>query len=96
MVFEVQSLPVWNFQESSAKLCPGDEIVKIREKLVCSSSYQEICDLMYNLPMTLSLEVKRPVSGNVLQSSPVRAVINSLCYVLHRKYSKQTNINQCC
>ncbi|XP_071337806.1 PDZ domain-containing protein 2 isoform X2 [Trachinotus anak] len=48
---------------SSAKLCSGDEIVKIGEKLVCSSSYQEICELMRSLPMTLSLEVKRPVSA---------------------------------
>ncbi|XP_018524797.1 PDZ domain-containing protein 2 isoform X2 [Lates calcarifer] len=48
---------------SSAKLCPGDEIVKIGEKLVCSSSYQEICELMHNLPMTLTLEVKKPVSA---------------------------------
>ncbi|XP_069378939.1 PDZ domain-containing protein 2 isoform X2 [Paralichthys olivaceus] len=48
---------------SSALLCPGDEIVKIGEKLVCSSSYQEICELMHNLPMTLCLEVKRPVSA---------------------------------
>ncbi|KAF0033351.1 hypothetical protein F2P81_013417 [Scophthalmus maximus] len=50
-------------KESSALLCPGDEIVKIGDKLVCSSSYQEICELMRNLPMTLCLEVKRPVSG---------------------------------
>ncbi|XP_044052058.1 PDZ domain-containing protein 2 isoform X3 [Siniperca chuatsi] len=50
-------------RESRGKLCPGDEIVKIREKLVCSSSYQEICELMHNLPRTLSLEVKRPVSA---------------------------------
>ncbi|XP_023253396.1 PDZ domain-containing protein 2 [Seriola lalandi dorsalis] len=59
---------------SSAKLCPGDEIVKIGEKLVCSSSYQEICELMRNLPMTLSLEVKKPVSAvdrlsNLMMSS---------------------------
>ncbi|XP_028270753.1 PDZ domain-containing protein 2 isoform X2 [Parambassis ranga] len=50
-------------RESQGKLCPGDEIVKIRDKLVCSSSYQEICELMHNLPTTLSLEVKRPVSA---------------------------------
>ncbi|XP_047187330.1 PDZ domain-containing protein 2 [Scophthalmus maximus] len=50
-------------KESSALLCPGDEIVKIGDKLVCSSSYQEICELMRNLPMTLCLEVKRPVSA---------------------------------
>lgn len=59
--------PVYlNFQESRGKLFPGDEIVKIREKLVCSSSYQEICELMHNLPRMLVLEVKRPVSGKTL------------------------------
>lgn len=41
----------------------GDEIVAIGDMLVCSSSYQEICELMHNLPITLSLEIKRPVSG---------------------------------
>ncbi|KAM7392176.1 hypothetical protein PAMP_022805 [Pampus punctatissimus] len=50
-------------RESMGKLSPGDEIVTIGEKLVCSSSYQEICELMHNIPMTLSLEVKRPVSA---------------------------------
>ncbi|XP_061836461.1 PDZ domain-containing protein 2 isoform X1 [Nerophis lumbriciformis] len=44
-------------------LCPGDEIVTIGETLVSASSYQEICELMKNLPMTLSLEVKKPVSA---------------------------------
>ncbi|XP_073321416.1 PDZ domain-containing protein 2 isoform X2 [Pagrus major] len=52
-----------HLQESTSKLCPGDEIVKIGEKLVCSSRYQEIWELMLNLPMTLSLEVKRPFSA---------------------------------
>ncbi|XP_042344853.1 PDZ domain-containing protein 2 [Plectropomus leopardus] len=50
-------------RESMGKLCPGDEIVKIGEMLVCSSTYQEICELMHNLPVTLSLEIKRPVSA---------------------------------
>ncbi|KAK2837075.1 hypothetical protein Q5P01_014287 [Channa striata] len=50
-------------RECSAKLHLGEEIVKIGETLVCSSSYQEICKLTHNLPMTLSLEVKRPVSA---------------------------------
>lgn len=50
-------------RESTGKLCPGDEIIKIEEKLVCSSSYQEIWELMLNLPLTLSLEVKRPISA---------------------------------
>uniref|UniRef100_A0A3B5AEG6 PDZ domain containing 2 n=1 Tax=Stegastes partitus TaxID=144197 RepID=A0A3B5AEG6_9TELE len=50
-------------EREKGKLCPGDDIVKIGEKLVCSSSYQEICELMHNLPVTLSLEVKRPVSA---------------------------------
>ncbi|XP_059193852.1 PDZ domain-containing protein 2 [Centropristis striata] len=50
-------------RESTGKLCPGDVIVKIGEKLVCSCTYQEICELMQNLPITLSLEIKRPVSA---------------------------------
>ncbi|XP_030579328.1 PDZ domain-containing protein 2 isoform X2 [Archocentrus centrarchus] len=49
--------------ESMGRLCPGDEIVKIGDKQVCSSTYQEICKLINNLPLTLSLEVKRPVSA---------------------------------
>ncbi|XP_071393969.1 PDZ domain-containing protein 2-like, partial [Centroberyx affinis] len=49
-------------RESMGKLGVGDEIVAIGDKLVSSSSYQEICELMHNLPVTLSLEVKRPVS----------------------------------
>ncbi|XP_061586271.1 PDZ domain-containing protein 2 [Cololabis saira] len=47
--------------DSAGRLCPGDEIVKIGDKLVRSSSYQEVCELMKNLPATLSLEFKRPV-----------------------------------
>ncbi|XP_067377915.1 PDZ domain-containing protein 2 isoform X2 [Channa argus] len=50
-------------RECSPKLRPGDEIVKIGGVHVCSSSYQEICELTHNLPVTLSLEVKRPVSA---------------------------------
>lgn len=50
-------------RESMGKLSIGDEIVAIGEKPVCSSSYQEICEFMHNLPLTLSLEVKRPVSA---------------------------------
>ncbi|XP_041854664.1 PDZ domain-containing protein 2 isoform X2 [Melanotaenia boesemani] len=45
--------------DSTGGLCPGDQIVRIGEKLVSESSYQEICELMDNLPMTLSLEVRR-------------------------------------
>nr|XP_057926932.1 PDZ domain-containing protein 2 isoform X2 [Doryrhamphus excisus] len=52
-------------RESKGVLCPGDEIVTIGETLVSSSSYREICELMDNLPMTLSLEVKKPVSAVV-------------------------------
>ncbi|XP_036384601.1 PDZ domain-containing protein 2-like [Megalops cyprinoides] len=50
-------------RESKGKLCVGDEIVAIGDSLVCSSSYQEICDLMHSLPVTLTLEVKKPVSA---------------------------------
>ncbi|KAM8761254.1 PDZ domain-containing protein 2 isoform 2-T2 [Acanthopagrus schlegelii] len=66
-----------HFQESTGKLCPGDEIVKIGEKLVCSSHYQEIGELMLNLPMTLSLEVKRPFSAvDQLSSLTVSTPLN--------------------
>lgn len=41
----------------------GDEIVAIGDTPVCTSSYQEICDLMHNLPVTLTLEIQKPVSG---------------------------------
>ncbi|KAJ8396599.1 hypothetical protein AAFF_G00016650 [Aldrovandia affinis] len=50
-------------RESKGKLGVGDEIVAIGGHLVCASSYQEICDLMHNLPVTLTLEVKKPVSA---------------------------------
>ncbi|KAM4607763.1 PDZ domain-containing protein 2 isoform 2-T2 [Polymixia lowei] len=49
--------------ESMGKMCVGDEIVAIGDTLVCSSSYQDICELMHNLPVTLSLEIKRPISA---------------------------------
>lgn len=53
-------------QVSTGKLSPGDEIVKIGDKLLSSISYHEIWEIMLNLPMTLSLEVKRSVSGKAL------------------------------
>ncbi|XP_077456869.1 PDZ domain-containing protein 2 [Stigmatopora argus] len=50
-------------RESNGVLCPGDEIVTIAEKRVSSCSYQELCELMHNLPTTMSLEVTKPVSA---------------------------------
>ncbi|KAI1900338.1 hypothetical protein AGOR_G00048940 [Albula goreensis] len=50
-------------RESSGRMCIGDEIVAIGETPVCTSSYQEICDLMHNLSETLTLEIKKPVSA---------------------------------
>ncbi|KAK5870538.1 hypothetical protein PBY51_003478 [Eleginops maclovinus] len=50
-------------RESTGKLNPGDEIVTFGDKLVGSSTYEELCELMHNLPVTLSLEIKRPVSA---------------------------------
>ncbi|XP_068558875.1 PDZ domain-containing protein 2 [Cebidichthys violaceus] len=50
-------------RETTGNLCPGDEIVKIGEMSVRSSTYQEICELMHSLPITLALEIKRPVSA---------------------------------
>ncbi|XP_047237776.1 PDZ domain-containing protein 2 isoform X3 [Girardinichthys multiradiatus] len=49
--------------DCESKLCPGDEIAKIGDKSVNSSNYQEICELLHNLPMTLSLEVRRATSA---------------------------------
>lgn len=45
----------------------GDEIVAIGDTPVCTSSYQEICDLMHDLPVTLTLEIQKPVSGQLTQ-----------------------------
>ena len=47
---------------------------------MCSSHYQEIGELMLNLPMTLSLEVKRPFSGKAwyLVSSYSFYILSSL------------------
>jgi hypothetical protein len=56
------------FQESNGKMSVGDEIVVIGDLQVCGSNYQDICDLMRNLPETLSLEIKRPVSGMNLEN----------------------------
>ncbi|KAK6305921.1 hypothetical protein J4Q44_G00228460 [Coregonus suidteri] len=50
-------------RESQGRMCVGDEIVSIGDTPMCSSSYHDICELMHNLPVTLTLEVKRPVSG---------------------------------
>ncbi|XP_029999251.1 PDZ domain-containing protein 2 isoform X2 [Sphaeramia orbicularis] len=50
-------------REATGKLCPGDMILAMGDKEVCSYSYQEICELMRNPPLILSLEVKRPVSA---------------------------------
>lgn len=44
----------------------GDEIVAIGDTPVCTSSYQDICDLMHNLPVTLTLEIQKPVSGELV------------------------------
>lgn len=43
----------------------GDEIVTIGDTPVRTCSYQEICDLMHNLPVTLTLEIQKPVSGRI-------------------------------
>lgn len=52
-------------QDASGKMSVGDEIVTIGDTPVCTSTYQDICDLMHNLPITLTLEIKKPVSGKL-------------------------------
>ncbi|XP_036454186.1 PDZ domain-containing protein 2 isoform X2 [Colossoma macropomum] len=50
-------------REARGRMSVGDEIVAIGDTPVCTSSYQEICDLMHNLPVILTLEIKKPVSA---------------------------------
>ncbi|XP_051535333.1 PDZ domain-containing protein 2-like [Myxocyprinus asiaticus] len=50
-------------REALGKMSVGDEIVTIGDTPVCTSTYQEICDLMHNLPIKLTLEIKKPVSA---------------------------------
>ncbi|XP_060763259.1 PDZ domain-containing protein 2 isoform X2 [Neoarius graeffei] len=50
-------------REARGRMNVGDEIVAIGNTPVCTSSYQEICDLMHNLPVTLTLEIQKPVSA---------------------------------
>ncbi|XP_059403884.1 PDZ domain-containing protein 2-like isoform X3 [Carassius carassius] len=50
-------------REASGKMSVGDEIVTIGDTPVFTSTYQEICDLMHNLPITLNFEIKKPVSA---------------------------------
>ncbi|KAI4889363.1 hypothetical protein NFI96_034049 [Prochilodus magdalenae] len=50
-------------REARGRMSIGDEIVAIGDTPVCTSSYQEICDLMHNLPVILTLEIKKPVSA---------------------------------
>ncbi|XP_045551389.1 PDZ domain-containing protein 2 isoform X4 [Salmo salar] len=55
-------------RESQGRMCVGDEIVSIGDTQMCSSSYHDICELMHNLPVTLTLEVKRPMSGESMSA----------------------------
>ncbi|XP_051954115.1 PDZ domain-containing protein 2-like isoform X2 [Xyrauchen texanus] len=50
-------------REALGKMSVGDEIVTIGDTPVCTSTYQEICNLMHNLPIKLTLEIKKPVSA---------------------------------
>ncbi|XP_043543364.1 PDZ domain-containing protein 2 isoform X1 [Chiloscyllium plagiosum] len=50
-------------RESKGKLGPGDEIVLINNTPVFSMSYQETCNFVYNLPPSITLEVRKPISA---------------------------------
>ncbi|XP_038646641.1 PDZ domain-containing protein 2 isoform X1 [Scyliorhinus canicula] len=50
-------------RESKGKLGPGDEILLINRSPVFSMSYQETCNFMYDLPPSITLEVRKPVSA---------------------------------
>ncbi|XP_069780286.1 PDZ domain-containing protein 2 isoform X2 [Narcine bancroftii] len=50
-------------RESKEKLNPGDEIVAINSMSVCDMSYQETCNYMNDLPPSITLEFRKPVSA---------------------------------
>ncbi|KAF5905617.1 PDZ domain-containing protein 2 isoform X2, partial [Clarias magur] len=50
-------------REAKGRMNVGDEIVTIGDTPVRTCSYQEICDLMHDLPVTLTLEIQKPVSA---------------------------------
>lgn len=47
------------FQESAGRLRAGDQVLRVGDTWVHSCSYQEVCELMHTLPLTLELEVRR-------------------------------------
>ncbi|XP_028851565.1 PDZ domain-containing protein 2 isoform X2 [Denticeps clupeoides] len=78
-------------RESRGKMNVGDEIVTIGDMPVCSSSYQEICELMHNLPVTLTLEIKRPVSAVDRLSS---LMMSSSCDELSRTDPSRISLHE--
>ncbi|XP_078077785.1 PDZ domain-containing protein 2 isoform X2 [Mustelus asterias] len=50
-------------RESKGKLGPGDEIILINSSPIFNMSYQETCNFMYDLPPSITLEVRKPVSA---------------------------------
>ncbi|XP_048838459.1 PDZ domain-containing protein 2-like isoform X2 [Brienomyrus brachyistius] len=50
-------------RESASKIAVGDEVVAIGDTEVSASSYQDLHGLMQRLPLTLTLELKRPISA---------------------------------
>ncbi|RVE68686.1 hypothetical protein OJAV_G00095400 [Oryzias javanicus] len=45
--------------ESAGTLRAGDQVLRIGDTWLQSCSYQEVCELMHTLPLTLELEVRR-------------------------------------
>ncbi|KAM9546150.1 PDZ domain-containing protein 2 isoform 1-T1 [Salvelinus alpinus] len=79
-------------RESQGRMCVGDEIISIGETPVGSSSYRDICELMHNLPVTLRLEVKRPVSAVDRLSSLVMS--SGSCDVIQPSVLDQSRTSQ--
>ncbi|KAI5613080.1 PDZ domain-containing protein 2 isoform X4, partial [Silurus asotus] len=85
-------------REARGRMNVGDEVVAIGDTPVCTSSYQEICDLMHNLPVTLTLEIQKPVSVVHLE-----IICQTLCsffsytkYVCGLKRNSQTPLEAQC
>ncbi|XP_018100030.1 PDZ domain-containing protein 2 isoform X2 [Xenopus laevis] len=51
-------------KDSMGKLTAGDEIISINGIRVSEMSYQQTCDFIQCLPSSVTLEVRKPMSGN--------------------------------
>ncbi|XP_051890288.1 PDZ domain-containing protein 2 [Pristis pectinata] len=85
-------------RESKGKLGPGDEVVLINSMPVCNMSYQETCSFMNDLPPSITLEVRKPVSAVDRLSSIMSSTSTDLSLIEpeNSENDKNLNIKGCC